>query len=246
MDFVFSGGGIRAVAYFGVLDRLREHGLLVSDMRFFCTSMASIVTSLYKIDPSKALGIFLKLPFDKIRLRPSINGFYDMSKYKKELFNIFGDMFIATSDITLAKFDKNKSFIPYNQDISRVSDLFVNTITIPILVKPTDILYDGGVVNNFPREKATNPIEIDINGSAKGVLRSSIRSVINAKSIGAKYRLSIPNQFENLSWYDKFSKITIFDGILKNRSDLRYIMKVCYNFGLELGDLIIHDMELKF
>jgi hypothetical protein len=240
--FVFSGGGIKAVAYIGLLDVLKDYNLIHYNPVFHSVSMASIVTTLYQNYGNETLNIFKSIPFKDIQLRPSPKGLYSVNKLHKSMENskVFTKK-VKTENIVFSMKDNDGNFISHIEKELRLIDLICNTITIPYLVKPLSNLYDGGVVNNFPVENIPKNISddsilmVDIN-SRGGI----IRSLINQKSVCTKYRMSnyldIPNK-------EKFDNQSIFNGILKNKKDLNNIIDFNYNFGRSLAYYILDDLN---
>lgn len=158
LGMVCSGGGARAIAHVGVLQALKERGIIAECLAG--TSAGAIVAALYAAGHSAdAMLEFFETrnPLRLSKLSFGKPGIVDTEKIRADFLEYFPDdsferldhrLFIAATDLVNARlviFDSGPLILP-----------ILASSSVPIVFTPTEfdgrLFADGGIVNNFPVE----------------------------------------------------------------------------------------------
>ncbi len=158
VGIVLSGGGSRGLAHIGVLEALRENGIVPGCVSG--TSAGALVGALYAAGYSAAemFEFFLtKNPFRPSRLTFRKAGFVDTDKVVEDLRPYFPDdsfealrkrLFVTATDLVHGRWDVFSSG-PLVRPV-------VASCSVPLIFTPTGVdgcpFVDGGIVDNFPVE----------------------------------------------------------------------------------------------
>lgn len=176
-NLVFGGGGIKGIAFIGVLKKLEEKNVLKNIKRFAGTSIGSLIITMYLVGmtPDEIKDYIYRYDFKKfseinilgLLSEYSVNNgnqLYDVmtgifKKNKMDLYITLDDFFSVTGkEFTIITTSLTKQDVVYLSHKSWPNlPLFVAlkmSMAVPIFYKP--ILYneeyyvDGGLTNNFP------------------------------------------------------------------------------------------------